>query len=147
MVKPNLPVLGPKLGKELGTVRAALASGDVRGARGRTLSGRGTRARAGGGARRAGRAGTGGRSPPATGSRWRSTRTSTRQLRQEGRVYELIHRVNSLRKESGLALADRIALKIPAVDEDLLEHAEWIKAETLAVSLHASGDDVSLAKA
>src|SRR5207244_11733868 len=27
-VKPNLPVLGPKLGKELGTVRAALEAGE-----------------------------------------------------------------------------------------------------------------------
>ena len=27
-VKPNLPVLGPKLGKELGAVRAALQAGD-----------------------------------------------------------------------------------------------------------------------
>ena len=63
------------------------------------------------------------------------------ELRREGRVYELIHRVNSLRKESGLALTDRIALTIPASDADLLEHAEWIKAETLATSLEADGDD------
>ena len=62
------------------------------------------------------------------------------ELRREGRVYELIHRVNSLRKESGLALTDRIALTIPASDADLLEHAEWIKAETLATSLEADGD-------
>ena len=27
-MKPNLPVLGPKLGKELGAVRAALEAGD-----------------------------------------------------------------------------------------------------------------------
>ena len=36
-VKPNLPLLGPKLGKELGAVRAALAVGRVRGAPGRRL--------------------------------------------------------------------------------------------------------------
>ena len=62
-------------------------------------------------------------------------------LLREGRVYELIHLVNSMRKESGLALTDRIALTIPAQDADLLEHAEWIKAETLAVSLDADGGD------
>src|SRR2546427_7264037 len=28
-VKPNLPVLGPKLGKELGAIRAALQAGEV----------------------------------------------------------------------------------------------------------------------
>jgi len=62
-------------------------------------------------------------------------------LLAEGRVYELIHRVNSLRKETGLALTDRIALTIPRADADLLTHAEWIKAETLATSLEANGGD------
>jgi hypothetical protein len=46
-----------------------------------------------------------------------------------------------MRKASGLALTERIALPIPARDTDLLEHADWIKAETLAVSLDADGDD------
>ena len=63
------------------------------------------------------------------------------ELDRERRVYELIRRVNALRKESGLALSDRIALTIPSSDADLLEHADWIKAETLAVSLDANGDD------
>ena len=52
-VKPNLPVLGPKLGKELGAVRAALAGGRVRAARRRRLPRRRPRARRGRGARRA----------------------------------------------------------------------------------------------
>ena len=64
------------------------------------------------------------------------------ELDRERRVYELIRRVNTLRKDSGLALSDRIALTIPTRDADLLEHAEWIKAETLAVSLEADGGDV-----
>ena len=55
------------------------------------------------------------------------------ELALEGRVYELIHRVNSMRKEAGLELTDRIALTIPSADADLLAHADWIKAETLAV--------------
>ena len=63
------------------------------------------------------------------------------ELDRERRVYELIRRVNTLRKDSGLALSDRIALTIPTRDADLLEHAEWIKAETLAVSLEADGGD------
>ena len=46
-----------------------------------------------------------------------------------------------MRKESGLALTDRIALTIPARDADLLEHADWIKAETLAVTVEANGGD------
>jgi isoleucyl-tRNA synthetase len=62
-------------------------------------------------------------------------------------VYELIHTVNSIRKESGLALTDRIRLTIPAHDADLLEHADWIKTETLAVSLEADSDTLAIAKA
>lgn len=52
-----------------------------------------------------------------------------------------------MRREEGLALTDRIALQIPSRDADLLEHADWIKAETLATSLEAGGEDVVLAKA
>ena len=53
----------------------------------------------------------------------------------EGRVYELIHRVNSMRKEAGLELTDRITLTIGGGDDDLLQHSEWIAKETLAVSV------------
>jgi len=52
-----------------------------------------------------------------------------------------------MRKEAGLALTDRIELTIPSRDADLLEHADWITAETLATSLEAGGEDVALAKA
>ena len=47
-----------------------------------------------------------------------------------------------MRKEQGLELTDRIAVTLPAADADLVErHAEWIKAEMLAVSLEADGVD------
>ena len=59
------------------------------------------------------------------------------ELELEGRVYELIHTVNSMRKDAGLELTDRIRLTLPAADADLLAHAEWIKAETLAVTVDA----------
>ena len=58
--------------------------------------------------------------------------------------FALIRRVNALRKESGLALTDRIDLTIPASDADLLQHADWIKAETLAVTVAANGADVAV---
>jgi isoleucyl-tRNA synthetase len=62
------------------------------------------------------------------------------ELELEGRVYDLIHTLNSMRKEQGLALTDRIAVTLPAGDADLVErHADWIKAEVLAVSLDADG--------
>ena len=68
-------------------------------------------------------------------------------LEREARVYELVHRVNTMRKEAGLALTDRIELTIPSRDADLLEHADWITAETLATSLEASGTELTFARA
>jgi hypothetical protein len=59
---------------------------------------------------------------------------------------DLIHKVNSLRKETGLELSDRILLDLSAVDADLLPYAEWIKAETVAASLTATGDDITLTR-
>jgi len=61
-------------------------------------------------------------------------------LLREGRVNELVHAVNSMRRDAGLELTDRIALTIPDGDEDLLAHEEWIKAETLAVEVRAGAD-------
>lgn len=57
------------------------------------------------------------------------------ELRREGRVYDLIHLVNAMRREARLAITDRIALTLPERDADLLLHREWIMAETLARSL------------
>nr|MBA2295130.1 class I tRNA ligase family protein [Actinomycetota bacterium] len=139
-VKPNLPVLGPKLGKALGDVRTALAAGEFE------ELGDG-RFRAAGHelgpdevlVERSGRDGWAIAS--AEGVTVALATELDDELRLEGRVYELIHSVNSLRKETGLALTDRIRLSIPAGDADLLEHADWIKAETLAETLAAEGGD------
>jgi isoleucyl-tRNA synthetase len=57
------------------------------------------------------------------------------ELLREGRVYELIHEVNSMRKERGLGLSDRIVLSLPSSDADLLQYRDWIAAEVLAVSI------------
>jgi isoleucyl-tRNA synthetase len=68
-------------------------------------------------------------------------------LAREGRVLDLTHAVNVLRKERGLDVTDRIVLTIPSADEDLLgEHADRIKGETLAVELRA-GESLELEKA
>ena len=68
-------------------------------------------------------------------------------LRRRGRVFDLIHAVNTLRKESGFELTDRIRLTIPEGDADLLEHREWIMRETLAISAEASGDGLRIERA
>jgi isoleucyl-tRNA synthetase len=70
------------------------------------------------------------------------------ELRLESRVYDTIHRVNGLRKQTGLDISDRITLSLPHADADLLAHRDWIMAETLAVTLIISDDeDLRLARA
>ena len=70
------------------------------------------------------------------------------ELRREGRVYELIHQVNTMRKEAGLGLSDRIVLSLPSSDGDLLSYRDWIAAEVLAVSIDlAPVDQVNFERA
>ncbi len=146
-VKPNLPLLGPRLGAELGAVRTALQSGDFEDlgdgrfrAAGHELGPDEVLVE---------RAGKEGWAVAAEDGVTVALDTGLdEELERERRVYELIRRVNALRKESGLALSDRIRLTIPSVDADLLEHAEWIRSETLAVSLDTGAVDApAIAKA
>src|SRR5829696_7790407 len=138
-VKPHLPVLGPKLGKELGAVRAALAAGEFE-----ELENGGFRVLGhdlGPDEVLVERSGKQGWSVASDEGVTVALDTSLDpELELEGRVYDLIHTLNSMRKEQGLALTDRIAVTLPAGDADLVErHADWIKAEELAVSLDADG--------
>ncbi len=139
-VRPNLPVLGPRLGPELGKLRAALAAGEFE-------------ALEDGRFRVAGhdlgpdevlveRTEKEGWAVAASdGATVALDVELDDELRLEGRVYDAIHHVNSLRKEQGLALTDRIHLRLPASDADLLQHADWLARETLAVSVGlAEGD-------
>jgi isoleucyl-tRNA synthetase len=67
------------------------------------------------------------------------------ELELRGRVYELIHAVNTMRKDAGLELTDRIVLTLPDGD-DLLSHEDWIKAETLATRIER-GESLAITKA
>ena len=139
-VKPHLPALGPRLGKELGPVRALLAAGDFE-----ELEG--GRFRVGGHelgpeevlVERSGKEGWA--VAAEDGVTVALDTMLDEELRLEGRVYDLIHHVNTLRKEQGLALTDRITLTLPRAEADLLEHGAWIKKETLAVAIDAGEGD------
>ena len=139
-VKPNLPLLGPKLGKELAAVRAALEAGDFeelgegrlrvqghelspeevlverRGKEGWAVAGE-------------------------DGLTVALDLALDAELELEGRARELIHRVNGMRKDAGLELTDRIVLTLPEAESELLGHADRIKDETLAVRIET--DDAS----
>ena len=146
-VKPNLPVLGPRLGKELRAVQQALAVGELE------ELGDG-RFRAAGHelgpdevlVERAGREGF------AVASEGGVTvaldTTLDDELLLEGRGYDLIRQVNSMRKEQGLELTDRIVLTVPdALAELVSRHGDWIKDEVLAVEIRLDGDAaVAIAK-
>ncbi|HSJ08368.1 MAG TPA: isoleucine--tRNA ligase [Longimicrobiales bacterium] len=63
-------------------------------------------------------------------------------LRLEGMARELINRIQRLRKDSGLAVSDRIELGIfggSDVARTLAEHGAWIAAETLATATSFAG--------
>jgi isoleucyl-tRNA synthetase len=145
-VKPNLRLLGPRLGRDLDAVRKALEANDFE-------------ALPGGGFRAAGhdlgpdevlveRQGKEGFAvASADGVTVALDMHLDEELAREGRTFDLIHAVNTMRKEAGLELTDRIRLTIPERDSDLLEHREWIAHETLAVSIEAAGDEIRIEKA
>jgi isoleucyl-tRNA synthetase len=143
-VRPNLPVLGPRMGPQLPALRAALAAGEFE-----LLDD---------GSIRVGelvlspdevlveRSGMEGWSVASgDGVTVALDMALDEELRLEGRVYDLIHHVNRLRKETGLEITDRIHLTLPAGDADLSPHRDWIMRETLAVTLETGpGDEVAL---
>jgi isoleucyl-tRNA synthetase len=146
-VKPNLPVLGPRLGKELRAVQQALQSGEFE------ELGDG-RFRAAGHdlepdeviVERGGREGWS--VAAADGVTVALDMTLDDELLLEGRVYDLIRRVNTMRKDEGLELTDRIVLTVPATESELVkQHGDWIKGEVLAVEIRVDGaPDVASAK-
>jgi isoleucyl-tRNA synthetase len=145
-VKPNLPVLGPKLGPELNALRVALAAGDFE-----ELPG--GRFRAAGHdlepdevlVERGGREGWAVAS--GDGITVALDLGLDDELLLEGEAYELIHRVNSLRKEQGFELADRVVLTVPEELRALVEqHGEWIAREVLATEIRVASDDLKLEK-
>jgi isoleucyl-tRNA synthetase len=139
-VRPNLPVLGPRLGREVTAVRRALAAGEFR-----ELDGGGFEV-------------AGHRLGPDEVLVERTTKEGWAiaaedgltvaldtvvddQLVRESRVYDTIHLVNTRRKEAGLSITDRIRLELPASDADLLDFRDWIATETLAVDLAVAEDE------
>jgi isoleucyl-tRNA synthetase len=136
-VRPNLPVLGPKLGAALAEVRRALQEG-----RFEQLSG--------GGVSVAGHelgadevlVETVGREGWAVASDDGITvaveTAVDPELELEGRAYDVIHELNTLRRVRGFELTDRIRVTLPPAYEDVVErHGDWIAREVLAVELVA----------
>jgi len=141
LVKPHLPALGPRLGRDLPAVREALSRGEFE------ELGNG-RFRAAGHelapeevlVERRGREGWAVAADAEAGVTVALDTSLDPELELEGRVLDLIHRLNSMRREAGLELTDRIAVTLPAGAAELLQHADRIKEETLAVEVRTDGD-------
>jgi isoleucyl-tRNA synthetase len=141
-LKPNLPLLGPRFGKDLGRIRELLDRGDFElldegriEVDGHVLE----------------REEVLGRERVPVEPHWvfaedgeivvaLDTRLDD-GLVLEGEAYELIHRVNSLRKEHGFELTDRIVLTVPGEMRELVErHGEWIRRDVLATKITVGGE-------
>jgi isoleucyl-tRNA synthetase len=132
-VKPNLPVLGPKLGAALREVRERLQRGEFEElddgrfqVDGHVLEADEVLVE---------RIGLEGWAVASEDGVTVALDTALDDdLRLEGRLFDRIHEVNVLRKESGLEVTDRIRLWVP--DEELLgTYADRLAAETLAVAV------------
>jgi len=137
-VKPNLPLLGPKLGPALRDVREALARGEfdeLDGGRFRVaeheLSPDEVLVE---------RTGKEGWAVASTDGVTVALDTALDpELELEALVLDLIHQINAMRKEQGLELTDRIRITLPPAQTELLRHEDWIKQETLAVEIEIDG--------
>jgi isoleucyl-tRNA synthetase len=145
LVKPNLPVLGPRLGKELPAIRQALQAGEFE-------------ALEGGRFRVAGhelepnevlveRSGVEGFAVASEAGLTVALDTQLDdELLLEGRAFDLIRTVNQLRKDEAYALTDRIVLTVPESERDVVEaHGDWIAREVLATEIEI-GDALRIRK-
>src|SRR5262249_32911622 len=134
----NLPVLGPRLGPELPVVRAALAAGDFE-----ELAG--GRFRAAGHeleptevlVQRTGKEGW-----VVAGDDGVTVALDLAlddELLLEGRALDLIHRLNSLRREEGLELTDRVVVRLPASEAGVVDaFRDRIGSDVLATRIEVS---------
>ncbi|MDX6513463.1 MAG: isoleucyl-tRNA synthetase [Gaiellaceae bacterium] len=144
-VKPNLPVLGPRLGKELAEVRRALEAGEFEELDGGRFRVNGTEL--GPEEVLVERLAQEGWAVASEDGVTVALDTAVDdELRLEGRVLDVIHTLNSMRKELGLELTDRIVVTLPSGSDDLLEHAERIKSEVLATELRLDGGELRIDK-
>jgi isoleucyl-tRNA synthetase len=145
LVKPNLPVLGPRLGKELPAIRQALQAGEFE-----ELEG--GRFRVAGHelepnevlVERSGREGFAVASE--SGLTVALDTELDDELLLEGRAYDLIRTVNQLRKDEGFQIMDRIVLTVPESERDVVEaHGDWVAREVLATEIRI-GDALAVEK-
>ena len=148
--KPDLPSLGPKLGKELPLVRQALADGqfDLLGGGGVAVLGHELAAEE---VYLERSAPDGFAIGEETGLVVALDTRIDDELALEGRALDVIHELQRMRRDAGLELTDRIEIRYGAGDglaEVFETHGTRIAGETLAVKVGPGpGDGLEIAKA
>jgi isoleucyl-tRNA synthetase len=135
LVKPNLPVLGPRLGKELPAIRQALQAGEFEPLEGGRFRVAGHELESNEVlVERSGREGFAVASE--SGLTVAFDTELDDELLLEGRAYDLIRSVNQLRKDEGYEITDRVVLTVPESERGVVEaHGDWIKREVLATEI------------
>ena len=157
-LRPNLPVLGPRLGKRVGAVRSALESADataivadMRAGRAITLPGLDDVELSAGEILVTVAAAEGWSAAEESGYTALLDTQLTPELQSEGLARDLVRRLQELRRQADLAVTDRIHVRYEG-DEEIArafaEHREYIADETLALSIEegATGDGATLAE-
>ena len=144
-IKPNLPILGPKYGREVAEIRALLAEADA--SRIAALVEEGSPVPLPGFVLEPGEVLVEHTAPKGyvvasdSGYAAAVNIALTDELRAEGTAREIVRLVQNLRKSSGLEISDRIVLGVTgpdAVGKVLSDFEPYVKQETLAVELHHS---------
>jgi isoleucyl-tRNA synthetase len=147
-VLPRLPVLGPKYGKRLPKLRAALAALDPREAAARALAGEPVELEVDGESVRLSpeellieeRERPGLASVSEGGYVVALDAEITPELYYEGLARDFVRQVQSLRKEAGFDISDRIRVRYEGHEDlgaALARHDEYARVETLADSIEA----------
>ena len=154
-LRPNLPVLGPRFGREVGKIRDALDQAEaapiVRAMRAGEPVQLGEFELGGGDILVGVEAVDGWAAAEDGGYVALLDTTITPELRSEGLARELVRRLQDLRREAGLQVSDRIEVRYaasdaPAMEQAFAEHGDHIAEETLALSLEAGSAESDWAK-
>ncbi len=138
-IKPNLRVLGPKLGGALADVRRALQEGRFEQLDGGRVAVAGYEL--GPDEVVVETVGKEGWAVASEDGVTVAVETAVDpELALEGRAYDLIHELNRMRRDAGFELTDRVLITLPDAWRDVVEqHGDWVAREVLASEL-AVGD-------
>ena len=148
VLRPNLPLLGPRFGQDVARIRSALDAADARELV--ALMRAGEPLELGGFTLSAAdvlvsvEAAEGWSAAEDAGYSALVETALSDELRAEGLARDLVRRLQDLRREAGLEITDRIHVRYagdPALGEMLSDHGRYIAEETLALSIEPLDGD------